>query len=66
MQDQEAGSGSGLLLFLLGKKSVCLLRPTEFTIEIAIQEADSLTEIIQAARESDHKQVYLLVLRIHS
>jgi hypothetical protein len=38
----------------------------EFAIEIAIQEVVSLTAIMQAARESDHKQVYLLVLRIHS
>jgi hypothetical protein len=61
MQDQEAAFCS-----FLGKQSVCLLRPTEFTTEIAIQEADSLTAIMQVARESDHKQMYLLVLRTHS
>jgi hypothetical protein len=38
----------------------------EFTIEIAIQEVVSMTAIMQAARESEHKPVYLLVLCIHS
>jgi hypothetical protein len=54
------------LCSFLGKQPDCLLRPTELTIEIAFQEVVSLTAIMQAARESEHKPVYLLVLHIHS
>ena len=35
----------------------------KFNIEIAIQSVDSLTAIMQIARESEHKHIYLLVLR---